>query len=151
MEQNHDLSLHVTRAFGVPVERLFAAWTTEEDLRQWWQPMGNRLRRLTNDLKEGGSVKYEFETAEGESAFTIDGVYKEAQAGERLVYTWNWKVPNDAIQDSEFLLTVTFTGEDGGSKLDVRQENFVNEEAVRPHREGWEKGLEGLQDYLSRQ
>ena len=149
MENNQNLSVRISRDFAVPVDRLYTAWTTETDLRAWWQPMGNTLHHLTNDLKEGGSLQYEFHTKEGELAFKIEGVYREVAPNKKLVYTWNWKVPNDTIQDSEFLLTIKFHGQGSESTLQVQQENFVNEEAVLPHQQGWEKALEDLQSYLS--
>jgi uncharacterized protein YndB with AHSA1/START domain len=150
MEKNEDLTVHTSRNFGVSVERLYTAWTTETDLREWWQPMGNVLGQMTNDLNSGGAVRYNFETADGGPAFSIDGVYKEVVPNERLVYTWNWKVPNDTIQDSEFLLTISFRGEGNGSAINVRQENFMSAEAVLPHQQGWEKALEDLEHFLSK-
>jgi uncharacterized protein YndB with AHSA1/START domain len=150
MEKNQDLTVQCTRQFGVPVERLYTAWTTEADLREWWQPMGNVLSHMTNELQNGGALQYNFEATDGQPAFSIDGNYKEVVPNQRLVYTWNWKVPNDAIQDSEFLLTIAFRSEGNGSTIDVRQENFISEESVLPHRQGWEKALEDLQQYLSK-
>ncbi len=143
------LSIQLEKDFTVPVERLFEAWTREEDLKEWWHPMGNNLRHCTNELEEGGQVAYEFETAEGEPAFVIKGTYKTVKGKEELVYTWNWVLPTDAVQDSSFVLTIRFEPSSGGSRLHVKQEHFQSEEAVQPHREGWEKSLADLERHLS--
>ncbi|HVG11478.1 MAG TPA: SRPBCC family protein [Flavisolibacter sp.] len=143
------LTIQLEKDFKVPVERLFEAWTREEDLKQWWHPMGNNLRHCTNELQEGGKVAYDFETADGDDAFVINGNYKAVKAKEELIYTWNWVLPTDAVQDSSFVLSIRFLPSSGGSKLSVKQENFQSEESVQPHREGWEKSLADLERHLS--
>ena len=148
MEGATAVQLEMEKQFSVSADRLYEAWTTEKDLKQWWHPMENELQRVTNELKEGGTVRYEFATKEGGEAFTIDGTYKEVKERERLVYTWNWHLPSDSVQDSEFLLTIEFSGDENSSRLHVRQDQFSSEEAVHPHREGWEKALQSLQGYL---
>ena len=143
------LTIQLEKDFNVPVERLFEAWTREEDLRKWWHPMGNNLRHCTNELTEGGSVTYDFETAEGEEAFVINGTYKAVKPNEELVYTWNWVLPTNAVQDSSFVLSIRFQPSSGGSRLSVTQENFQSEESVQPHKDGWEKLLSDLERHLS--
>src|SRR4028118_1748112 len=149
MENREGIALQTSKDFMVPVQRLYEAWTTENDLKQWWRPMDNTLTSMTNELKEGGKVQYAFETAEHNPAFEISGDYKEVRPNERLVYTWNWLIPNEAVEDSKFLLTIKFIPVGDKSKLEVTQENFASEEAVKPHLDGWEKALNGLQQYLS--
>lgn len=148
MENKASLELVVSRNFKVPVGRLFEAWNTENDLRQWWRPMGNELKTLKNELREGGEVRYIFGSDKDEHSITIRGIYKEVIEGQRLVYTWNWEVPSDSLGNSEFLLTVEFKGQGENSQLQVKQENFSQEEAIQPHREGWEKALNDLENYL---
>jgi uncharacterized protein YndB with AHSA1/START domain len=79
----------------------------------------------------------------------ISGEYLEVNEQKQLVYTWNWDIPNDAIKNAAYKLTVEFSGSDGNSTLKVRQENFQDEETMKPHREGWDKGLADLEEYLS--
>jgi uncharacterized protein YndB with AHSA1/START domain len=143
-----EIQIELTKEFSVTADTLYKAWTTEEDLKQWWQPMENTLTHLVNELNEGGKVEYQFSTAEGEEAFTISGTYKEVQPAKKLVYTWNWKLPSPSVQDTDFLLTIEFSSKDSGSRLHVIQEKFTSAEAVQPHREGWENALESLASYL---
>jgi uncharacterized protein YndB with AHSA1/START domain len=148
MENTNDLKISLNKEFNVPVERLYEAWTSEKDLKEWWHPRENTLQSVTNDLKPGGKVAYNFTNNENKEVFIINGTYKEVEEGKKLVYTWNWQLPTATIQDSEFLLTIDFESTGNGSRLHIKQENFANEEAVQPHREGWEKGLSDLQQYL---
>ena len=148
METTSAIRLYVQKDFRVNRDRLFEAWTKEEELKLWWHPMGNHLTRVVNELKEGGQVRYEFIHPDGGHLITIEGAYKEVKGNEKLVYTWNWNLADDAVRNAAFLLTVEFVEQGEGSRLQVTQENFTNEESMLPHREGWEKGLEELKNYL---
>jgi uncharacterized protein YndB with AHSA1/START domain len=148
MESSSAIRLNVAKDFTVSPETLFDAWNKEEQLKEWWHPLGNRLERVTNDLKEGGTIRYEFSNTQGGHPLIIEGTYKEVKGREKLVYTWNWNLEEDSIGKAEYQLEVRFLPQGNGSRLEVVQENFLDEEAVQPHREGWEKGLQDLKAYL---
>lgn len=151
METNNAIQLKVSKEFPVPAARLYQAWISEADLKQWWRPMGNILQQATTQPKPGGPIEYVFANEQAAHSFTIKGVYKEVHEGARLVYTWNWEIPGAPVGDSEFLLTIVFSSAGDGSRLHVTQENFSTDEAVQPHREGWEKSLNDLYRFLSKQ
>lgn len=142
-------SLSTEKEFTLPVERLYQAWTTPDDLKQWWKPSENKLTTVELDIKEGGKFKYEFEAKEGQTAVIITGEYKEVKPNEKLVYSWNWDVPSDNIKKSDHQLTIQFQPSGEGSKISVTQENYENDESITPHQEGWEKALNDLHDYLN--
>ncbi len=146
MENNNKLNL--TKEFPVPVEALYQAWTSEEQLKQWWKPMKLQLQEVKNELQEGGDITFRFNGAAED--LVITGKYKELQPNQKLVYTWNWQLPGAAVQESEYVLTINFTGTDQGSKIEVQQENFANEEAVKPHQQGWTQALEDLAAFLDK-
>jgi uncharacterized protein YndB with AHSA1/START domain len=150
MQVKDEIQIELRKDFVATVEELYNAWTTEQDLKEWWQPMGNTLTGLVNELRDGGKVEYKFSTAEGAEAFTINGAYKEVQPAKRLVYTWNWKLPSPTVEDTDFLLIIEFASTGSGSSLHVIQEHFTSEEAVQPHREGWEAALQNLAAYLQK-
>lgn len=147
MEINKALKVEVTKRFSVPVDQLYNAWTNPVQLKQWWKPMGNSLKEVTNDLKKGGTVRYVFEN----DKLIISGEYLEVKQNENLVYTWKWELPNDAVRNADYKLTVNFISKDNESEINVLQENFQDEESMFPHREGWEKGLTDLEHFLSHQ
>lgn len=137
--------------FSVPVEKLYNAWISPEALKQWWRPMGNQLKDVKNEVREGGEVVYTFETTDQKESLIISGNYQEVKQQEKLVYTWNWNFQNESLQDSEFLLTVEFKSNGSGSSISVKQQNLIDDETVQPHHESWEKGLTDLHEYLTRQ
>ena len=140
---NKDFNVEVQKQMQVKAAEVFAAWTQPDQLKKWWKPMNETLTEVTNDVKEGGVVKYVFETG-----ITILGEYEEIEENKKLVYSWDWNFPKDAIKNSKYKLTVTFSDEGEGSKLHVQQQAFQEEESTLPHKEGWEKGLNDLAEYL---
>lgn len=138
-------SVHLTKEFGASKEKLFSAWTRPEELKRWWRPLQKRLTDVQNDIRPGGTVAYTFEGGE----LQISGTYKEAIPNERLVYTWNWELPEDAAHKGEYLLTILFKGNGDRSTLEVRQDNFQQEHSIQPHQQGWEEALNDLHGYLS--
>jgi uncharacterized protein YndB with AHSA1/START domain len=123
---------------------LYGAWTEPEQLKQWWKPIGNQLKEVDNDLKKGGKVAYKF----SEDTLRISGEYLEVKEGQSLAYTWNWEFPNDAVKNGAFKLNIRFEDKGNGSRLYVTQENFKDEESLQPHKEGWDKALNDLKNYL---
>ncbi len=142
--ENNDLKVTVSKEFNTPVEKLYNAWTQPELLKQWWKPMDKNLTEVINDLHEDGIVKYVFE----DNSLVIEGKYIEVRENEKLVYSWNWQLPKDDVKDSSYKLTISFSGKDDTSNINVLQENFENEEGTLPHKQGWEKGLNDLKEFL---
>ena len=106
-----------------------------------------QLEEVKNELQEGGNIAYRFTGAAED--LVITGTYKELQPNQKLVYTWNWQMPGGAVQDSEYLLTINFRGTEKGSQIEVEQENFANEEALKPHQQGWTQALDDLAAFLN--
>jgi uncharacterized protein YndB with AHSA1/START domain len=144
----HQVSLE--KEFPVPAEQLYAAWTSPEELKQWWHPMGNHLKEVTNELNEGGTVRYVFEANGQEDAVEISGKYETVEPNRKLVYSWNWHLPHQPVGNGEYKLHIGFVPSGEGSKLTVLQENFGTADAVQPHQEGWEQALSDLEAYLSK-
>ncbi len=142
--ENNDYKVSISKEFHAPVEKLYKAWTQPELLKQWWKPMNKTLTEVTNDLQKDGDVRYVFE----DNSLVIEGKYMEVKENEKLLYSWNWQLAKDDIKDSSYKLTIEFSGKDDTSNITVLQENFVNEEGALPHKEGWEKGLNDLKEFL---
>lgn len=148
--ENNEVQLEVEKEFPVSVDELYDAWVGPEKLKQWWKPAGNQLKEVQIDLKQGGRFQYVFATNEGEEDLKITGDYKEVEPQKKLVYSWNWELPHtQAVPNNEFQLTIEFSGEQNGSRIKVTQENFKDKESIHPHREGWDKALDDLHNFLS--
>lgn len=141
-------TLSISKEFPVSPERLYQAWTNPEDLKQWWHPMGNKLVSVENDLRQGGNVRYTFNTGSSSEDIEITGTYDQVQPNKALDYSWIWQLPHQPIGNGDYKLHIRFEPAGEGSRIDVQQENFGSEEAVQPHREGWERSLDDLKSYL---
>lgn len=145
MESN-EKSITASKEFNVPVETLYSAWTEAEQLKQWWKPMKMNLADVVNDLNEGGEILYKFEGESG-TKLTIKGSYEQVQPGEKLVYTWNWELPDDKL-NSQYKLEVSFKGTESGSSIHIVQVEEADQEAVKPKEGGWDHELDNLASYL---
>lgn len=136
-------TIQISKEFAVDVNKLFQAWTEPDQLKQWWHPSGNSLKDVKNDLREGGEVTYEFQ----EAGLIISGNYKQVSPNEKLVYSWNWNLTENN-EEASYTLTISFEGKESGSILHILQEGFSGPEAIKPHQEGWNNGLESLKQFL---
>ncbi|WP_127472636.1 SRPBCC family protein [Microbacterium sulfonylureivorans] len=48
--------VEVAREFDAPIERVWRAWTTPDDLREWWGPHGFTCPRAEADVRPGGAI-----------------------------------------------------------------------------------------------
>jgi uncharacterized protein YndB with AHSA1/START domain len=145
MSNENNPTIQVSKSFDISKEKLYKAWTEPEELKQWWKPMDKQLTKVENEITEGGTVRYQFE-----DNLQVRGEYKEVTPGEKLVYSWIWEVPEESLHKGEYLLTVSFKDDgDGGSSLDISQQNIMEEHAVKPHQTGWDGALEDLKNYLA--
>jgi uncharacterized protein YndB with AHSA1/START domain len=143
--ENNSSNLTVSKEFNCSKDALYDAWTQPEQLKQWWKPVGNTLTDVVNDIKDGGEVKYMFK----DNLLTIDGKYEKVEDHSLLEYTWNWHLKAEHAEGAAYKLSVRFDGDNNSSSITVTQNGFQSEESVQPHRQGWEQGLQQLQDYLS--
>lgn len=58
--------VNVEREFAAPVGKVWAAWTQQELLDQWWAPRPWKARTKSMDFREGGTWLYAMVGPEGE-------------------------------------------------------------------------------------
>lgn len=146
--KNEPISL--TTNFAVSKTELFKAWTEQSALTSWWKPVGRTLSSLENEIKDGGKIRYKFDDQSQEGELIIEGEYQSAIPEEKLVYSWNWIMDDQPIENGIYLLTVEFKDVEGGSQLSITQQNQSEQEGIHPHEKGWEGALKSLKDYLER-
>ena len=148
MENKNRNILETTMEFNVSREVLFKAWTEADHLKKWWKPENLQLESVENDINPQGKVKYVFKTTEGKNLI-VEGEYQEAIKNEKLVYSWNWEIPEASHEDGNFTLTILFTEKNGRSMLNVKQEPFSTPESATIHQKAWETSLQELAAYLT--
>ncbi len=136
--------LHIERIIPAPPKRVFAAWTSPEELRQWWGPQGVRCVHASVDLRVGGNYCIDNKLPGG-AVLRIEGEFEIVRKPELLVYTWIVAAKSADIQR----VTVRFIQCEAGTRLAIRHERIPTEELREDHEFGWLGCVDGLLAYLS--
>lgn len=126
--------LELDRTFAASPERVFAAWTQPEELKQWFAPSPDTKNPVVDvDLRVGGRYRIVMESPTGDR-YTVSGEFKEVSRPDKLAYTWSW----EHEPKEETLVTVTFHAAPGqGTRMKLVHERFATEESRNKHEEGW--------------
>jgi len=140
------VSLQVKRLIKAPIARVFAAWTTPDQVRLW---LGcHMMASAKMDVRVGGEYCFNMVKPQGENA--VRGVYREVTPPKRLVFTWFANASCTGGEGAgETLVTVDFTEAQGGTEVRITHERFPSTEARDRHNEGWTLSLEHLEKLLA--
>ena len=148
MEQNRletRPSLTLKRHFAVAPEKVWRAWTDPQALRQWFGPPGPQAVSVADlDLRVGGRFRMVFGGAQGKD-HECAGIYRDVVPNRKLVFTWCW--PN-TTPDRVSQVTILFKPAGGGTDLEFRHEQFLDEAARDGHQRGWSESLAKLERFL---
>jgi uncharacterized protein YndB with AHSA1/START domain len=138
-------TLSLTRSFKAAPEKVWAAWTQPEAIKQWMGPSDAfEVPIAEADLRVGGRYRIVMKSPDGE-LHDVGGVYREVSPPKKLVYTWAWK----STPERESLVTVEFRAKGSGTELVVTHAQFFDEEARDHHNQGWIGCLAKLERYLA--
>ncbi|HEY6421173.1 MAG TPA: SRPBCC domain-containing protein [Candidatus Binataceae bacterium] len=139
--------LVIERIFDAPRALVFKAWTEPERMAQWWGPRGFTMTSCKMDLRPGGAYRFEMRSP-ADTEHRTQGVFREIEEPERLVYTWAW-VDAEGKSGHETLVTLTFAEHGGKTKLTLHQATFESVTARDAHRGGWTTALDCLAEYVA--
>ena len=147
-----DRELVLNRLINAPREKVFAAWTQPELLKQWFAPKPGTTPRAELDVRPGGSSLIVMRGPDG-SEFPNRGVYLEVVPNEKIVATdayteaWQpWAKP---------FMTIDLTFEDVNGKTNytarVRHWSVADREAHEKmgFHEGWGRCTDQLEQLVA--
>ncbi|MBK8989187.1 MAG: SRPBCC domain-containing protein [Chloroflexi bacterium] len=142
-----DREIVVTRLIDAPRELVFAAFTEQEHIEQWWAPKGAATHEM--DVKPGGVWRYSQPVHNG-SSMPFKVRFIELDKPTRLVYEYG---ADGANVPEPVRTTITFAEEDGKTKITlqllfataVERKQAVKYGAIV----GAMQALETLADYLA--
>ncbi|WP_315834517.1 SRPBCC domain-containing protein [Bradyrhizobium prioriisuperbiae] len=145
---NRDVrDITVTRLIAAPRAVVWQAWIDPQHLAKWWGPDGFTNPVCEVDARPGGAIHIVMRAPDG-TDYPMRGIYRELVAPQRLVFN-SWPVGNDGQPLIDGLTTVTFSEEQGGTKLTVHTRAVALVEAASrmlDHMEaGWTQSLTCLQ------
>lgn len=144
MSQRHKPSLTLKRHIKANPEKVFAAWTQAEHLKNWFGPGKVCVETAETDLKVGGRFRIVMVSPDGEY-HRVGGTYKEIVENERVVFSWAWESTPERVSQ----VTIKLAAKDGGTNLTLIHEQFADEETRDKHSEGWNGSLDKLEARLS--
>ena len=131
--QHATVTLRLRRTFAAPPERVFRAWTTPAEMKQWKAPGDMTTPLAEVDLRPGGKYRIHMRAPDG-AEHHLAGVYRVVEPPRKLVYTWRWENEPDA---PETLVTVEFVARGGATDLVLTHELFPTDAARQKHEAGW--------------
>ena len=145
LDAKSQTTLHLGRTFAAPREKVFRAWTNQEELKRWFHPPGYETPSAEIDLRVGGKYRVGMRKLPDGEVFYLSGTYREVRPPERLVYTWRWEAEPEL---GDTLVTVEFHDRSGSTEILLTHELFPTEKARREHEQGWSGGLDNLAKIL---
>jgi uncharacterized protein YndB with AHSA1/START domain len=148
------LTLVVRRTIRASPERLFAAWTKPEELRQWWGPADVACAAAEVDLRVGGRYRLANRFADG-SIWWIAGTFETIVPPRLLVYSWALSpgeiAPGGTMPPVQAVerVTVRFQPRGETTEVVVVHERIADEPARVSHERGWFGCLDGLVEFLA--
>jgi uncharacterized protein YndB with AHSA1/START domain len=139
-------SLNLSRSYPVAPEKVWRAWTDPEAVKKWWGPGPDQsVSAAELDVRVGGRFRIVFGGPDGKD-HECAGVYREVVPNRRLVFTWSWP---RTTPERVSLVTIEFKRLPDGTELDLRHEQFFDEQARDGHKRGWTGLLDKLDGYLT--
>jgi predicted enzyme related to lactoylglutathione lyase/uncharacterized protein YndB with AHSA1/START domain len=142
----HTTALRVTRLINAPRERIFATWTTPEDILKWFGPETCQVISAKINLRPGGDYHYRVKS-EGMGEVNLDGLFRQVDRPSKLVYTWNFS-GHPKLDFGESQVTVEFLDRKGATEIQIIHEQLPNEEVKEDHNRGWNGCLDKLEKHL---
>jgi uncharacterized protein YndB with AHSA1/START domain len=152
------LDVHVVREFDAPVDRVWAAWTTPDDLRAWWGPVGFECTHATADVRVGGRIFVTMKAPPEYGGFEQHSTWNITALGPCRVirYRFNFAdadgnritpreagIPAGVPADGEHEVVLTDLG-DGRTRLEMTEHGYGTSEARDLSRDGLEQCLDKM-------
>jgi uncharacterized protein YndB with AHSA1/START domain len=141
-----DDQILITREFEAPKHLLYKAWTTPELVQRWWSGRRGKVDSIDIDLRVGGTWRYVM-TAQGGFEVAFHGEYLEIVPDEKIVHTEIYEGAPGG-ESEPVVTTVTFTEEDGRTRLEMLTQCPSKEIRDAIMESGMEGGLQEQMEIL---
>jgi uncharacterized protein YndB with AHSA1/START domain len=138
--------LNIKKTYEAPRQKVWEAWTTPEQLAQWFMPEPFSIPKCELDVRVGGKLRVDTQGPDG-VIMPMVGEYSVVDEPEKLVMT---NSVLDAGGQPMFTVqhTVVFSEADGKTTLDITAEVLSAGAEAAPFLAGMEAGLNQALDQL---
>jgi len=137
----------LTRNLDASPEQIWNAWTSPDEVAEWWHPRGATTPRdsVKLDVKAGGRYQYTMIDGDTGNEVVSGGEYTVVDPNSKLAFSWGY--PDDSVDDSP-LVTVTIDDLGGLTRLtfDIRGVDGMPGDGF--FYDGWESTLDSLVAHL---
>jgi uncharacterized protein YndB with AHSA1/START domain len=142
-----DNQILITREFDAPPRLVWRAYTTPDLIKRWWSGLRGTVTSAEVDLRVGGKWRYVMDADGFEVAF--HGEFREIEEPVRLVNTEAYEgIPEP--DEHAGLVTVTLTGRDGRTYLEMLCEYRDGTDRDAVINSGMEGGMQESMDALEK-
>ena len=139
--------LVITRLFDAPRELVWKVWTDPRHAVNWWGPRDYPMVQVEIDPRVGSAWRGCLRSTTDGSELWQGGIMREIDPPRRLVFTFAWD-DKDAL-GPETVVTLTFSEENGKTRMRMHQAPFHSLENRDGHVYGWTSTFDRLEDYLA--
>jgi len=129
------IEFEFTRVIDAPRERVYEAWTKQEQIVKWFAPKPFQLIVNQMDFRPGGKFAMAMRGPNGED-FPFTGTYREIVPPAKL--SWNGEFQGDPADN--ILTVVTFEEVGSKTKVHARQTFYVITPTVKHASAGAKQG-----------
>lgn len=145
-ESEKDREIVVTRLIDAPVERVWRAWTDNDEIVKWWGPHGFSDETSSREFKPGGHWRHVMIGPDG-TRFANYATYKEIEPMKRIVLL-NGGSKEDDEKGMGFRSEITFKAV--GNKTELTMRSVMATAAMRERVVKEFKAVEGGRQTLAR-
>ncbi len=144
---NRELSIN--RFIAAPPERVYAAWTRPDLLKQWFAPLPVTVPKVELDVRVGGSTLIVMRLPDG-TELPNRGVYLEVVPNRRLVFTDAYTEAWVPAARAFVTVIVTFDPEGAGTRYTARVLHWAAADRETHEKMGFHEGWNQCADQLAR-
>lgn len=149
-KQNQKDVFIINRSFKASKAVLFSCWTDPTHFANWMGPSGSSMELLNVDIREGGSLHYAMDNADGSNMFG-KALYRTIQPNNLLIYTQHFcdekgnlcKPPFAPTWPDKMLTTVQFF-EEGSDETRITLSWEIEGEATDEERATFHNAKDGM-------
>ncbi len=132
--------------FSTNVERLFQAWTTPEDIKQWFGADEGGPEHVSMQVEVGGTWEFVFSENEGK-VDSLSGEYLRIEKDTLLEFTWvhtRTLADGSSEQSPESLVSVAFEERPSGAFSRLVHKSVISDSSRSNIGGGWSSSFTKL-------